>query len=315
MASSIDSPRTTILAAFILLVIASTGTSLQPLSPPVKSYNATLSIVPCTTQVEIIANASHPSLKGQIGPAYADPNLWIVWTMRENRSLQGYSLITCLPQAPLRVEVNLSTSKPMSPNSVLAYPSVILGRKPWDKNTTTHPILPLPVTTLPQITVSANYTILEARSSYNIAYDLWILHSDETTTPGRGDIEVMIWITWRNATPLGKPSGIIPYPLMLNGTLKTINWEVWVTPRTASGWSHVAFRPQQPLGNAAITINITPLIYKALTTLKKTDPTSLNYKLLSSLQLVSIELGSEVYYAPNSHIKWELHTYTININP
>lgn len=299
------------LAALILLTFGAMFLITRFFQMP----KGSLEIVPCSHDLEAVANASYPFMRKRLGVASADPNLWGVALMGDEE-LEGYVRIRCTAKGPVRVEVNLKPSGVKRPVEVLAYPSVIYGRKPWD-NPAEHlevsDLLPLPLrlSELPRITLYAEYTVREG-TRYNIAYDLWLVREPSGSGAGPGDVEVMVWLSWRDCSPAGYLAKVVEIPAVVNGTPQTLKWNVWVHPRVGAGWAYVAFLPQRPVERGAVALNLSNFIQYTLITLSELQPGRWSTAYFNDLYLASIELGSEVFYSDHATLVWELWRYSIH---
>lgn len=70
--------------------------------------------------------------------------------------------------------------------------------------------------------------------SYNIAYDLWLHPTEENPSGPGGGLELMIWLTFRSASPIGSRVGW--------AEIGDDQWEVWRGLGGGSTWDVVTFR-------------------------------------------------------------------------
>jgi hypothetical protein len=162
--------------------------------------------------------------------------------------------------------------------TVVSYPEVIFGDKPWDKPVGLVPEFPFHPG---QKRLVADYDVLlEATGAYNLAFELWPV----SAVPGNKDViksEIMIWIAHQNLTPAGEKVG----DLEVDGTA----FDVWVKKGhcDASGvfsntWDYVAFVAHRPVLKGPLDISA-----------------FLNYLLKKGLvekehYITSVELGNEI---------------------
>ncbi|MEM4638731.1 MAG: hypothetical protein QXT93_02470 [Thermofilum sp.] len=304
------------LAVTALLLLAA-GIMLLSLSPPEKREGL-LQIVPCASGVEAVANASTRFARKPLGVAWVDPNVWGAG-LAGSEGLEGHARVLCEPGGPLRIEVDFRSPRWGSPIEVLAYPSVAYGLKPWNRSADlqggVEPLpLPLRLRELPTITLSVEYRVLEPSERFNVAYDLWIVRKPAAGVRP-GDLEVMVWLSWRNSTPLGYLAKVVKIPVFVNGSARELEWEVWVASREGEGWDYVAFLPRQALAGGAVSLNLNLFIDYSLSTLSELRPGRWYPNYAEELYLASIELGSEVFRSPTMLLRWEILRYEIVVQP
>ena len=85
--------------------------------------------------------------------------------------------------------------------NVVAYPSLVYGKKPWFTASTTH-LLPQKISELNCLT--ADFSVDQTgKTNGNLAFDLW-LTNDKTANPESITRELMIWLTRNGAMVAGK---------------------------------------------------------------------------------------------------------------
>lgn len=120
--------------------------------------------------------------------------------------------------------------------TILAYPEIVFGWKPWRKVSTTTQ-LPRALGQIKSIPVQ--YEVEgSAEGSYNLAFDCWINQSAQVSKENILT-EVMVWQDWANLNPIGQLKERVESPY---GT-----YELW-EGTTTEGWNCLTFR-KVPLGS------------------------------------------------------------------
>lgn len=127
--------------------------------------------------------------------------------------------------------------------TVMAYPEVVYGDKPWDPPAGLPTDFPLPAGSR-KITVGFDIR-LTAKGTYTMAFTLWGI-SNTNNPKGSITHEIMIWIANRG----GHPAGIKRGTLQASG----VDFDVYVNPDQSDNsganqnrWTYVAFVAQKPL--------------------------------------------------------------------
>jgi hypothetical protein len=233
----------------------------------------------------------------EIGYGYIDVNLWGLKGFE--RDFNGSLELKIDEQGILELNSNLILDQiRLREWNVVAYPEIIYGMKPWSDNTkrnmSSHLVLPMKISELKQIHVLIDYLVYNSSTSINMAFDIWILRSDELRQPREGDVELMIWLYRSGAEtprPAGEKIGIYTTDLMYNGKILKTNFYIWVSRNIGNGWSYIAYVIENPIRGGEVVLNLNNFMRDAIRILGL-DPA--NY------YLYSIELGFELFY--NAHI-------------
>jgi len=144
---------------------------------------------------------------------------------------------------------NLSGVEPA--DWVNGYPEVYIGRKPWDKSYVNGfgVEFPMRVGELKPFMVEffVCLAVLDPGLNLNIAADAWIVREEIASqpgrAPGRGDVEIMVWIYSQNLLPAGSKVGEEVLPIVVNGVRRNATFEVWRMDSVPwGGWTYIAFR-------------------------------------------------------------------------
>lgn len=126
-------------------------------------------------------------------------------------------------------------------DTLISFPQVVLGWKPWDGGASSHPELPVRIADLAGLRLSYDVRT-RAFGKYNLATTLWLTRSGaEGEAPDPMDItaDVMIWSEGSGFDPFGTRVG--------NVTIDGTELEVWFAPDLGdpSGegprWNYVAY--------------------------------------------------------------------------
>ncbi len=274
-----------------------------------------LILVPCSVGAEAVADASRLSVWRSIGTASVDPNLWGLQHYEGSKLVEGYARVVCEPGKPLFFDARLRVNTSMHPWSVVAYHEVIYGVKPWGVDPV-HPapqeplVLPVRVSELPRVVALTSFSIGEASTGFNVAYDLWLKRKPGTGGVGRGDVEVMIWLHWRNATPAGRPVRVFEVPTVINGKLERLNWSAWLQHSVGGGWVYVAFTPPGPLAGEVV-VDLLHFVGLAGRVLR--EELGWAQETVDNLYIMSIEFGSEVFFSRSISLSWRLDRFLLYV--
>jgi hypothetical protein len=203
----------------------------------------------------------------------------------------------------------------LNPWDVVAYHEVIYGVKPWGVDPA-HPapqeplVLPARTADLPRVVALTSFRIGEATTGFNIAYDLWLKRRPGTVGVERGDVEVMVWLYWRNATPAGRPVKAFEVPTVVNGRLEKLNWNAWLQRSMGGGWVYVAFTPAEPL-SGEVAVDLSHFVSLAGRVLQ--EELGWAQETVDSMYLMSVELGSEVFFSRSISLRWQLDKYLLYV--
>jgi len=145
----------------------------------------------------------------------------------------------------LRTTCNLQNVQPRVATN--GYPEIYVGRKPWNKQYANGlgVNFPISVSTLQSRSLIVTFTIniqsLLSSMNFNIAADAWIVRpsvaNNPGTSPGSGDLEIMVWVFSQNLNPAGSKVGEV--------TISGRTWEVWRMDSVSwGGWQYIAFKPK-----------------------------------------------------------------------
>ncbi|ADL19820.1 Endo-beta 1,4-glucanase [Acidilobus saccharovorans 345-15] len=216
-----------------------------------------------------------------------DPNPWNTWEGSGSSSVKlcsdGLDVVVSYSEA--------TAARP--PETVLGYPEVIYGYKPWGAlSTPTSPLLQLPakVGQLPQALVYVDYSVEFPNGRGNLAFDLWLTRGPGQNGVGPRELEVMIWL-YRTPgfNPMGyqSPSSTLALPTIVNGRPGIVNWGVYIADPMGPGrWTYVAFTLEPPLASGSVVVPLT-LVLRSLRDLLPWGNE------VSDLYLNGLELGME----------------------
>jgi len=145
----------------------------------------------------------------------------------------------------LRTECNLQNVQPRVATN--GYPEIYVGRKPWNTQYANGlgVNFPISVSTLLSrnlyVSFSINIESLHSSMNFNIAADAWVVRSSVAnspgTSPGSGDLEIMVWVYSQNLNPAGRKVGEV--------TIGGRTWEVWREDSVSwGGWQYICFKPK-----------------------------------------------------------------------
>ena len=152
-----------------------------------------------------------------------------------------------------------------------AYPSIVQGCH-WG-NCTQNSGLSVPVAQLSSVTSDWSITTVNS-GAWNVAYDIWLSPSLDTTNGYNGGAEIMIWLDWNGGV---QPAGAVVDTVTIDGA----TWEVWYTP---IDWHYIAYRrttPTQSVTNLDILAFVNDAIQRGY--------------VQSSWYLHAIEAGFEIW--------------------
>jgi hypothetical protein len=165
-----------------------------------------------------------------------------------------------------------------SQGSVVTYPEVIYGDKPWDMPSGMKSEFPFAAGTK-KITADFNIS-LRATGTYNMAFSLWAV-TDPSSPKETISHEIMIW----NVNSFMTPAGSLKDSIVVDG----VNYKMYArighgdaSGGTSHTWTYVAFVAERPVLKGPLDIGafVGHLVKKGILTEK-------NY-------ITSVELGNEV---------------------
>lgn len=132
---------------------------------------------------------------------------------------------------------------------IIAYPSVVIGQRPWDEAPTN------PVSTqlsAAAVDISYAYTV-DATGTYSASTSTWILNQPESAEENIV-AEVMIWVENTDQIPGG---ALVSSGLTINGAV----WDLWADAAVVTagggsrGWDYFAFIRSSPQRSGSLSIN------------------------------------------------------------
>ena len=139
-------------------------------------------------------------------------------------------------------EYGWSWEWPIGGDTLISFPQVIFGWKPWDGGASSHPRLPIRIAAIDRLTLS--YAMeTTANGKHNLATTLWLTRSGRISTePNPKDIstDLMVWTDGFAFDPFGSRVG--------RASIDGIDFEVWLArglgDSSADGprWNYVAYR-------------------------------------------------------------------------
>ncbi|MEM0325539.1 MAG: hypothetical protein QW733_00710 [Desulfurococcaceae archaeon] len=272
-----------------------------------------LNIIPVEyTSVASIVNSRVTSDPRLIGYAVIDGNLWGLIPYREQ--YEGYLKVYSDENGYFKVESKLNlTSTRLNPWNVVGYPEVYYGLKPWTPhikpNMSKHLELPARLSELRTVLILVDYAVSKSTTNYNFALDVWLLRDATVRTPREGDLEVMIWLHREDFTgtlrPAGRKATTLKAPVLVDGKITELDFEVWIQERIGDGWTYVAFVLTHSKPQSEIGIDLTFFLVKAAEMLR------LNRE---NLYVYSIELGFELFYNPIVEFQASVYRYSIAVS-
>jgi hypothetical protein len=144
---------------------------------------------------------------------------------------------------------------PAESDTLLSFPQVIFGWKPWDGGASSHPELPIQIATIDKLRLS--YAVeTRATGKHSLATTLWLTRSGVTgTEPNPKDIstDLMIWTDGFAFDPFGTQVG--------HTSIDGLDFEVWLArdlgDDSADGprWNYVAYRSVSTHPGASLDLN------------------------------------------------------------
>lgn len=114
-------------------------------------------------------------------------------------------------------------------SKIICYPEIVYGWKPW-RQASTNQVLPKTIESIKEGMV--HYTTQSSgRGSHNLAFDLWITHSDRIAVDNI-KAEIMVWEDWSGMRPLGEKRGEVQTPFG--------EYELWTG--WTQDWNYYAFK-------------------------------------------------------------------------
>ncbi|MEM4717336.1 MAG: hypothetical protein QXE81_01070 [Desulfurococcaceae archaeon] len=238
-----------------------------------------------------------------------DGNLWGLGKFVDQYS--GYLKVFSDEGGYIKFKSNLDLTRvPLSSWNVIAYPEIYYGLKPWTPGI--KPLmrgtleLPMKLSDLPTLYILVDYVVVESTSPYNVALDMWLLRDQYSRTPREGDVEVMIWLHRDGydhyLNPPGRKIGSLKTPILIDGKLKEVVFDVWIQERIGNGWTYVAFVLNHSNSKAEIGLDITSLLNRAIENLRLRG---------EDLYIFSIEFGFELFY--NDQVNFHASIYRFDI--
>ncbi|MEM4036981.1 MAG: hypothetical protein QW700_04160 [Desulfurococcaceae archaeon] len=296
---------------FLVLLVTVLASSLLPVSSTThlcKLEAAILEIIPSSVRNVRSSTRSGKLFDPVIVEKIAiDVNAWGLESQGDG--FEGYIDLTVDEKGILRLVADVNVpSGGLNPWSVIAYPEIIYGIKPWspelrhvqEKSFK----LPLNLKGLPQIYALVDYAVMNASTAVNLAFDLWILKTHEPRSPVKGDIELMIWLYKGGGRsgphPAGKHVKTVKMPLISEGALSEAVFEVWVEREVAGGWTYVAYVLKDALERRELVLNVSSFVVDVVKMLGLD---------LGDYYLSSLELGFEIFYGEVINVVASIYKY------
>lgn len=196
----------------------------------------------------------------------------------------------------------------LKPWNVIAYPEVIYGIKPWTPelvhNMHESLKLPMKLSEIPHVYIVLDYAIINTTTGVNLAFDSWILRKNTPSKPGKGDIELMLWVYRggpdRSPQPAGSFAKKIGLPIFVDGVMLKLEVEIWVQREIGDGWTYVAFVIKDPRARGELIFSYSSIVHELV------DVLGID---LNDYYLYSIELGFEIFYAPVTRFNACIYKY------
>ncbi|MGC9071292.1 MAG: GH12 family glycosyl hydrolase domain-containing protein [Acidilobus sp.] len=215
-----------------------------------------------------------------------EPDVW------NAKSGQGDVVVKYCREGVFAYVNNTGTTALNVYDTVLGYPEVIYGYKPWGQTMTGESpalALPLKASLLPNITVYLNYTLDFTDGRGDFSFDLWLTRAYKPSSVGQGDLEVMIWLYHSPGfVPMGypRPNATFVAPMVVNGTAVNVTWTAYVA--RSIPWTYIALALTPPLMSGAVQFSLTQLLAEASSLWQEVS----NYS-FGQLYLNDAELGME----------------------
>jgi len=262
------------------------------LMPPV---NATaLEIVPCVTLSQAPGGQySQYNLTFASGVSVViTPDVW------NTRSGSGEVTVRACGDGFFASIVNYNATATNVYDTVMGYPEIIYGYKPWGQVITGQsPYLQLPakVGDLPLIVAYINYSLGFPNGRGDFSFDMWLTRSYEPSSVGANDLEIMVWFYHSpgfNPAGYSRPNATFYIPTMVDGRVVNATWQAYMALHFP--WTYMAFVLTPPLGNGSIAVPLSSIFSDASLLWSQVS----NYS-FDQLYLNDIELGMEY-----SSIQW-----------
>lgn len=143
---------------------------------------------------------------------------------------------------------------PPESSTLISFPQVVYGWKPWDGGETSHPRLPIRIADIGTLRLS--YAMeTSAEGKHNLATTLWLTRSGATgAEPNPKDIstDLMVWTDSSDLDPFGERVGY--------ASIDGLDFEIWFARDMgdASGegprWNYVAYRATTQLAAASLDL-------------------------------------------------------------
>lgn len=262
------------------------------LIPPV---NATaLEIVPCVTLSQAPGGQySQYNLTFASGVSVViTPDVW------NTRSGSGEVTVMACSDGFFASIVNYNATATNVYDTVMGYPEIIYGYKPWGQVITGQsPYLQLPakVGDLPLIVAYINYSLGFPNGRGDFSFDMWLTRSYEPSSVGADDLEIMVWFYHSpgfNPAGYSRPNATFYIPTMVDGRVVNATWQAYMALHFP--WTYMAFVLTPPLGNGSIAVPLNNIFSDASLLWSQVS----NYS-FDQLYLNDIELGMEY-----SSVQW-----------
>ncbi|MEL9940044.1 MAG: cellulase family glycosylhydrolase [Ignisphaera sp.] len=281
-----------------------------------------ITAIPGVNDVTVVGDANNIWPCGLIGNEfYACVNLWGLSNYQGRFS--GQVVMVHRAGGPLIVNNSLVlTNINLNPWDVIAYHEVVYGASPWESQTpyskgVSALLMPRKVSEFPRVIAYLDYSFDKFNTAVNFAFDLWLKRNPSTAGVQQGDIELMIWtFSGNGAAPGGYQVGSVTIPVLINGQLVNMRWNVYFGYPWGSGWVYIAFFPSQPLQRGSIALDIRAFIEKAAEIInQQRADLGINPSTIGNFYVMTIEFGSEVFYTQNVDVDWAIFRYYLALYP
>lgn len=236
-----------------------------------------------------------------------------LWGLTNNKEFSGQVVMQINQNGVLETRVDLNLNNVRLNQPIVGYQEIVWGYRPWGLPTS-HPILekpfrvPIRISNLPRVILHTQYDILNYNSGIDLSYDLWLFHNDIIRKPESGDYEVMIWLYYDSMVLAGWATKIGEFvtPIIINGNLKNVTWEVWIKENHGWGWTYVALLLKEKTKSGEVLIDL----YELLRKLDELLRAILNKTLIENY-MIGIEFGMEISYREIINVLWKLEKYTM----
>lgn len=195
---------------------------------------------------------------------------------------------------------------------VHGYPEVYYGYKPWSVHGTSCEklVLPQKVSKFPDIYFNFKYSLWhESYLPINFAMETWITREEKQKSVSSGDIEMMVWLYAQKLGPAGRKVAEVKIPIVYNGKVKDIIWEVYVSPMS---WDYIAYKSKENLKEGEVKIPINDFL-KNLRDIIKQYSRKITPEQFDQMYVTDWEIGTEFGdpYTTSAKFGWTFSNFDI----